>query len=113
MMRDDELLFISYQSFVINHFIVIQMPAYSIQVIGKVQGVFFRVSTQEKARALSIWGWVRNEPDSSVRIRAEGNTKALEKFVAWCHRGPAHAQVRQVIVDEITEEGFSDFLIHR
>ncbi len=87
------------------------MPAYAIQVIGKVQGVFFRASTREKAQVLEIKGWVRNEPDESVKIQAEGNKEALREFTAWCNDGPNHAQVQQVIIDEVAEEGFSNFRI--
>jgi len=89
------------------------MSAYSIQVLGKVQGVFFRASTQEKAQQLGVRGWVRNEPDGSVKIWAEGRTENLKELVAWCHRGPTHARVQRVIVDDIAEENFSDFQIHR
>ncbi|MGB3586823.1 MAG: acylphosphatase [Tunicatimonas sp.] len=89
------------------------MPAYSIKVIGKVQGVFFRASTQEKAQSLKIKGWVRNEPDGSVRIQAEGNVEALRELTTWCNNGSNRAQVQQVVVDEIEEEGFSEFQIRR
>ncbi len=44
------------------------MIAFRIKVTGRVQGVFFRASTKEKAEELGINGWVRNEPDGSVLI---------------------------------------------
>lgn len=74
------------------------MQHYTIIVYGKVQGVFFRASTQEQAQRLNIRGWVRNEADGSVRIEAEGEEAALQQLVAWCHQGPPPAQVTTVDV---------------
>lgn len=70
----------------------------SIRVTGKVQGVFFRASTREEAQRLGLRGWVRNEPDGTVRIEAEGDEQALDQLVAWCQHGPAQAQVNDVTV---------------
>ncbi|MEM6845103.1 MAG: acylphosphatase [Bacteroidota bacterium] len=89
------------------------MPAYSIQVTGKVQGVFFRASTQEKAQSLGVRGWVKNEADGSVLIRAEGDEANLQKLIEWCHQGSTHARVQQVHQKEVEEEGCSDFRIKR
>ncbi|MEM9833527.1 MAG: acylphosphatase [Bacteroidota bacterium] len=89
------------------------MPAYSIQVTGKVQGVFFRASTQEKAQSLGVRGWVKNEADGSVLIRAEGDEANLQKLIEWCHQGSTHARVQQVYQKEVEEEGCSDFQIRR
>lgn len=83
-----------------------------IRVRGRVQGVFFRHSAREKARELNITGFARNEEDGSVYIEAEGEEKALERFVAWCHNGPELAQVEGVDVlysDDI--KNFSDFVM--
>jgi acylphosphatase len=63
---------------------------------GRVQGVFFRASTQEKAMDLGLVGWVKNELNGDVIIYAEGpeeNLKALEK---WCWKGSPKAEVREV-----------------
>ncbi len=82
---------------------------FSIRVTGKVQGVFFRASTRNEAQRLGLHGWVRNEPDGSVRIEAEGNEGALDQLVAWCHHGPTQARVTEVIVQagEVEQlEGF-------
>lgn len=89
------------------------MSAYKIQVTGVVQGVFFRASTQEKAEALGIRGWVRNEPNGSVLIGAEGKEEVLQKFIQWCHHGPPQAKVDEVVVTEESEKGFTDFEILR
>lgn len=75
--------------------------------------MFFRASTQEKAKALSIRGWVHNEPDGSVLIQAEGKEEVLQKFIEWCHYGPPQAKVDEVVVTEKNEEGFADFEIRQ
>jgi len=69
---------------------------YNIRVYGRVQGVFFRASTQEKAHELGVKGYVKNEPDGSVYIEAEGPAEALDAFLEWCHKGPAAARVDKV-----------------
>lgn len=86
---------------------------YSIKVIGLVQGVFFRASTQETARKLGINGWVRNEPDGSVQIEAEAPEVVIEDFLQWCNVGPENAEVTTVNFETKPLEGFSDFTIKR
>ncbi|MBX2897596.1 MAG: acylphosphatase [Cyclobacteriaceae bacterium] len=68
----------------------------NIKIIGKVQGVYYRASAKQKADELSVKGFVRNQPDGSVYIEAEATPEVLEKFLAWCHKGPERAQVQQV-----------------
>ncbi|MGB3852648.1 MAG: acylphosphatase [Tunicatimonas sp.] len=89
------------------------MRSLSIRVSGKVQGVFFRTSTQEEAQRLGLSGWVRNEPDGTVLIEAEGEQEALDRLVAWCHRGPERARVTNVHVQESELKGYSGFLVRR
>lgn len=72
---------------------------------GRVQGVWFRASTQEKAIELGIKGWVRNRRDGSVEVMAEGEEERLEKFVRWCHKGPRGAMVTQVDREELEPSG--------
>jgi acylphosphatase len=84
-----------------------------IKVFGKVQGVWFRGSTQERARAFQLTGWVRNEPDGTVLIRAFGQRENLEKFKRWCSEGPVHAVVERIAVISIEHEEFSSFVIQR
>ncbi len=78
---------------------------YIIKVCGDVQGVFFRQNTQRVAQSLNLTGWIKNEPNGSVLIVAEGNEEALDKFVGWCHHGPPSATVEEV---EVTEEDYKD-----
>ena len=76
-----------------------------LEIYGKVQGVFYRASTRDKARQLGVAGWVRNRPNGSVEALAEGSEEAVEKLVKWCHDGPQHARVDRV---EVTDESDSE-----
>ena len=84
-----------------------------IQVIGKVQGVWFRASVQREARTLGLTGWVENEPDGSVRLKAYGAEAALAVLTDWCHQGPVHAQVEKVVVLDAPFKVCEDFVIKR
>jgi len=81
-----------------------------LRIYGQVQGVFFRASTEAEARRLGFTGWVRNCPDGSVEVVAEGPRARLENLVAWCRHGPPRAQVDRVEIEwsEATGE-FSRF----
>lgn len=89
------------------------MVGYSIQVFGKVQGVFFRASTQEKAQELGVRGWVRNEADGTVSIHAEGEPDSVQALFRWCQKGPPQADVRDVKIEEAEPENFTDFQVRR
>lgn len=90
------------------------MKRITIQVTGKVQGVFYRASTVTKAQQLNLKGFVRNEPDGNVCIEAEGDEEKLNELIAWCRIGPPRARVDEVVVEtQATLAGFSDFRILR
>lgn len=63
------------------------------RVTGQVQGVGFRWSTVRRARALGLAGWVRNESDGSVRVRARGDETGMRALEDWLRRGPSAAEV--------------------
>lgn len=87
---------------------------YIIKVYGRVQGVFYRASTQHQAKKLSVFGWVRNEQDGAVKIDAEGSSESLEKFIEWCKKGPELAKVDRIEKQEMDElENYSDFVVRR
>ena len=67
-----------------------------VRVRGRVQGVFFRAETAERARSLDVGGWISNEPDGSVKAVFEGERGKLESLVAWCERGPRGASIEAV-----------------
>ena len=77
------------------------IAARCIRVKGRVQGVYFRASTAERALALALRGRVRNEPDGTVLVLAAGNTGALEQLIDWLHTGPPMARVTSVEVEAI------------
>jgi acylphosphatase len=86
---------------------------FNIKVYGRVQGVFFRASTKTQAEALNINGFVRNEPDETVYIEAEGEEENLKKFLAWCQQGPKYAVVDRLDVVESEVKPFDKFMIRR
>lgn len=69
---------------------------------GRVQGVGFRVFVMRAARELNVKGWVRNEPDGSVRSRAEGTPDAMRAFEALLEQGPPGARVERVLSREVS-----------
>ena len=85
----------------------------SITVYGKVQGVFYRQSTREKAAGLGITGYVRNLPDDTVYILATGTEEQLNEFINWCKLGPSKARVSNIDVKELPVQQFSNFRIER
>ena len=60
---------------------------------GRVQGVGFRYTTERRARALELTGYVRNEADGTVLVVAEGRPDRLGKLLDWVRRGPPGARV--------------------
>ena len=65
-------------------------------VRGRVQGVFFRAETRERAVSLGLAGWIRNNPDGSVEAVVEGPENRVDAIVRWCGRGPAGAVVEEI-----------------
>lgn len=89
------------------------MKHFNIIITGKVQGVWYRQSALETALKLGITGFVRNEPDGSVYIEAEGEETQLRQFVDWCKQGPPRAIVKSVSSTESQIKNISAFEITR
>ena len=87
------------------------MKHFSIHVIGKVRGVFFRASAKEKAQALHISGAVWNNSDGSVSIEAEGEEGNLMQFVEWCKEGPPLSLVERCEIEEDVLQYFKTFSV--
>lgn len=85
----------------------------TIRISGVVQGVFFRASTKTEADSLRIVGIVRNEPDGSVYVEAEGEEEDLQSFVKWCQHGPPRAKVQNTEVREGGLRNFAGFIVER
>lgn len=65
-------------------------------VSGRVQGVSFRYFTQQTALRLGVKGYVRNRPDGTVEVIAQGKQQALERLLEFLHYGSPSAQVKSV-----------------
>ncbi len=89
------------------------MKAAILRISGKVQGVFFRASTQEVALRLEVNGLVRNERDGSVYIEAEGSEEKMNQFIAWCRHGPTRAQVVTFVMQETSPKNYVGFKVDR
>lgn len=89
------------------------LRAVEIRITGKVQGVFFRASCAEYARHLGVRGWVRNEPDGSVRAHIEGGWTSVEEMLEWCRRGPRRAEVTDVEVTKVPAIDAEGFVVDR
>ncbi|OGO19445.1 MAG: hypothetical protein A2Z15_03940 [Chloroflexi bacterium RBG_16_50_11] len=74
-----------------------EMVSLHATVHGRVQGVFFRASVEERATQLNLTGYVRNRPGNIVEVRAEGEKSKLEKLVEYLKIGPPAARVKDVI----------------
>jgi len=88
-----------------------QMIRVHLTIHGKVQGVFFRVHTVEKARELgSITGFVANQADGTVIVEAEGPDNKINELIHWCYSGPSTSEVTKVEVEMHDYTGeFDDF----
>ncbi len=84
-----------------------------VLVSGRVQGVYFRATTQETAREAGVEGWVRNRDDGRVEAVFEGPEPAVEDLIAFCHKGSPAAAVEDVEVTYESPEGLEGFRIRR
>ena len=78
-------------------------------VHGTVQGVGYRFSTEGEADRLGVDGFVRNRPDGTVEVEAEGEPEAVGRLLAWLEEGPAGADVSRVDVEELAPTGQGGF----
>lgn len=71
-----------------------------IKIYGRVQNIGFRYAAALKAKEHGITGFVKNLPDKTVYIEAQGDEISLEHFLLWCKKGPDWASVTKVIITE-------------
>jgi acylphosphatase len=71
----------------------------NITITGQVQGVFYRTSAQSQAQRLGLCGFVKNMPDGSVYVEAEGLESKVNEFIKWCKTGSKFAEVERVVVE--------------
>lgn len=86
-----------------------QSVAREVVAHGRVHGVFFRDSCRRAATEAGVRGWVRNEPDGTVRAWFEGQPQAVEQMVTWARSGPPSASVRHLDVTEAAPQGLEGF----
>ncbi len=82
-------------------------------ISGKVQGVYYRQSTQEQAERLDIDGWIRNLEDERVELLIEGEEDAVRELEKWLARGPVKAKVAAVDLKPMTPQGVTGFIVRR
>jgi acylphosphatase len=80
-----------------------------LTIHGRVQGVWYRAWTVETARGLNLTGWVRNRANGSVEALVQGESGAVEQFIALAHEGPAAAQVTRIDLSEIAAGTLDSF----
>ncbi len=78
-------------------------------VHGRVQGVWFRGTTRERALALGVAGWACNRPDGTLEAVFEGEAEAVERLVSFCETGPRGAAVTRAERFEEQPEGLAGF----
>ena len=86
---------------------------YRYVISGRVQGVFFRASTQQLAEQHGVSGWVKNLPDGRVETFACGPSESVQQFEQWLHHGPRLADVREVVKTPAECHAAGSFEIHR
>ncbi len=83
-------------------------------VRGRVQGVGFRRYVMRWARRLGLSGWVRNDPDGTVRLAADGEAPELDRLTRLLWGGPPGADVEAVEATRVAPLAtFEDFRIRR
>ena len=83
----------------------------SIQVSGRVQGVWYRASALERARDLNLVGFVCNKSDGTVYIEAQGPSIPLVQFMDCCKQGPPAARVDRIEVNDLPVNPFETFFV--
>jgi len=91
--------------------VTMAIKRYYIRIYGIVQGVGFRYFAYRLATNMGISGYVKNMPDESVEIEAEGPEGILEEFIRRVEEGPPAAVVEKVIKEEIPATGEKGFEI--
>ena len=78
---------------------------------GRVQGVGFRHFVHDRATRLGIFGWVKNLPDGSVQVRAEGSPERLAALETHLREGPRFGRVDQLDSLAVEAEHLTTFEI--
>jgi len=87
------------------------MPSVKIQVSGKVQGVWFRKYTCDKANEIGLTGTVQNLENGDVLIHALGTELQVLELEKWCWQGSPFSSVKDVKLSDIKATNYPDFRI--
>lgn len=85
------------------------MKNLEIRLTGTVQGVNLRATVQEHARRIGVGGFVRNEPNGTVFMEAEGDAETLDRFLQFLEAGPGSADVTDVSTRDAIVKDYTDF----
>ncbi|MDG6220821.1 MAG: acylphosphatase [Candidatus Thermoplasmatota archaeon] len=80
---------------------------------GKVQGVYFRANTNQKAKEMGIRGWVKNMPDGRVEAVFEGSREGVDATIEYCKNGQPYARVLETEIRWEEPKGDPSFLVIR
>lgn len=83
--------------------------AVRVVISGRVQGVWYRGWTVERARAHGLSGWVRNRKDGSVEAVFAGSPDAIAAMIVECRNGPPLAKVEAIAREDAADEGWTGF----
>ena len=86
--------------------------SYIVHVSGKVQGVYFRMSSQQKAIDYGLSGYAKNLDDGDVEVFLSGEQANIDKMLAWLKHGPEEAQVTQIQQKQVERQDHSFFSIN-
>ena len=87
------------------------MIAVHVRVSGRVQGVYYRAFTRERAMALGVKGWVRNVPGGGVEAVLEGERKQVGELLKSMKSGPTGSLVLGMELSELQAKDYEDFEI--
>ncbi|HNQ52097.1 MULTISPECIES: acylphosphatase [Methanothrix] len=87
------------------------MMSVHVRVSGRVQGVYYRAYTRDRAKSLGINGWVRNIPGGGVEAVLEGERRQVGEMLKAMKSGPSGSVVLGMELSEIEAKGYNDFEI--
>ena len=96
----EQLLDLAHKKKIINKWIDMEKKRVHVLISGKVQGVWFRESTKQKAEQLGVFGWIRNTSDGRVEAVFEGEKNKVDEMIEWCNNGSDQARVENIEVEE-------------
>lgn len=87
------------------------MMSVHVRVSGRVQGVYYRAYTRDRAKSLGVNGWVRNIPGGGVEAVLEGERHQVGELLRAMKTGPSGSAVLGMELYEIEAKGYNDFEI--